>query len=108
LKITASVADKTNNLTKFYLETGELRLHSEDINTNSKSDEFLTVDYNDESFIIGFNSMFLIEILSAIDTQYVKFELLEKNVGAVIKPVYAEEEEAKNILFLLMPLRINE
>ena len=108
LKITESVADKNNNLTKFYLENGELRLHSEDINTNSKSDEFLTVDYNDEPFIIGFNSSFLIDILSAIDTQNVKFEFVEKNIGAVIRPVYAEDEEAKNILFLLMPLRINE
>jgi len=108
LKITSSVADKTNNLTKFYLENGELRLHSEDINTNSKSDEFLSIDYTDEPFIIGFNSVFLIEILSAIDTQYVKFEFVEKNIGAVIRPVYAEEEEIKNILFLLMPLRITE
>jgi DNA polymerase III sliding clamp (beta) subunit (PCNA family) len=66
------------------------------------------VDYNDEPFIIGFNSSFLIDILSAIDTQNVKFEFVEKNIGAVIRPVYAEDEEAKNILFLLMPLRINE
>ena len=108
LKITASVADKTNNLTKFYLENNELRLHSEDIKTNSKSDEFLSVDYDKESFIIGFNSLFLIEILSSIDTQYVKFEFTEKNVGALIRPVYAEDEKIKNILFLLMPLRINE
>ncbi|MCL2844148.1 MAG: DNA polymerase III subunit beta [Chitinivibrionia bacterium] len=108
LKITASVADKTNNLTKFYLENGELRLHSEDINTNTKSDEFLSIDYNDEPFIIGFNSLFLIDVLSAMDTQNVKFEFVERNIGAVVRPIYAEDEEAKNILFLLMPLRISE
>jgi DNA polymerase-3 subunit beta len=108
LKITASVADKTNNLTKFYLDNNELRLHSEDINTNSKSDEFLPVDYIGESFIIGFNSLFMIEILSSIDTHLVKFDIVNNTTGVVIRPVYAEDEETKDILFLLMPLRISE
>ena len=109
LKITATVTDKTNNLTKFYLEKNELRLHSEDINTNSKSDEFLDVDYSyEQSFVIGFNVIFLIEILSAIDTQKVKFEFVSNSSVALIRPVYSEDEEKKNILFLLTPLRINE
>ena len=114
LRITASVADKTNNLTKFYLEVGNsngenLRLHSEDITTNSKADEILSVDYDsDDNFVIGFNSLFLIEILTALDTEKVKFEFTNNTTGALIRPVYAEDEENKKILFLLMPLRISD
>ncbi|MDR0304945.1 MAG: DNA polymerase III subunit beta [Chitinispirillales bacterium] len=107
LRITMTVADKTNNLTKFYLENNELRLHSEDINTNSKSDEFLYVDYPyEQSFIIGFNAVFLIEILSAIDTQTIKFEFVSNLGVSLIRPVYSEEDTKRNILFLLTPLRI--
>jgi DNA polymerase-3 subunit beta len=109
LKVTAAVADKTNNLTKFYMDKNELRLHSEDINTNSKSDEFLDIEYDyDQSFLIGFNSVYLIEILSAIDTEKVKFEFTGILSVALIRPVYSEEDEKKNVLFLLTPLRISE
>lgn len=108
LKITASVADKTNNLVKFYLTNTEVRLHSEDISTNSTSDEYLSIDYEGEDFVIGFNSLFLIEILSSLDTQKVKFEFTNNTAGALIRPVYAEDEERKDVLFLLMPLRIND
>ena len=108
LKIVATVASKENNLTILCLKNNELSLHSEDISTNSKGDEFLEVDYPfQEDFVIGFNSAFLIEILSAIDTQKVKFEFVGNTAGAVIKPIYSENEDEKNILFLLMPLRIN-
>jgi len=109
LKIAASVADKTNNLVKLCLEGNELCLRSEDTNTNSRSDEFLSVDYpNDDKFVIGFNANLLIEILSVIDTQKVKFEFINNTTGSVIKPVYSENSEDKNILFLLMPLRFPE
>jgi DNA polymerase-3 subunit beta len=109
LKITMTVADKTNNLTKFYLDKNELRLHSEDINTNSRSDEYLEIDYSyEQNFVVGFNSIFLIEILSAIDTQKVKFEFTSNSTIVLIRPVYSEEDEKKSVLFLLMPLRINE
>jgi len=108
LKITAAVADKSNNLTKFYLTNNELRLHSEDIATNSISDEYLAIDYENEDFVIGFNSLFLIEILSSIDTEQVKFEFTNNTTGALIRPIFAENEENKDILFLLMPLRISD
>jgi len=109
LKIAASVADKTNNLVKLCLEGDELCLRSEDTNTNSRSDEFLSVNYpNDDKFVIGFNANLLIEILSAIDTQKVKFEFVNNTTGSVIKPVYSEGGEEKDILFLLMPLRFPE
>jgi DNA polymerase-3 subunit beta len=108
LKITASVADKTNNLTKFYMTNGELRLHSDDKATNSTSDEYLPIEYEGDEFVIGFNSLFLIEILNSLDTEKVKFEFTNNTTGALVRPVFSEDEENKNILFLLMPLRITD
>jgi len=108
LKITASVADKSNNLTKFFLEKDELRLHSQDIATNSISDEYLAIEYSGDNFVIGFNSLFLIEILNSLDTEKVKFEFTNNTTGALIRPIYADSSENKDILFLLMPLRITD
>ncbi|YCJ91959.1 MAG: DNA polymerase III subunit beta [Candidatus Karelsulcia muelleri] len=79
------------------------QISSFDINYNKKAFEYLFCNYDGEPLEIVFNSKYLIEILSNINCEDIKFEMLNNNSSCRITPLmknYKKEE----ILILIMPL----
>ena len=66
---------------------------------------FRSCSYNGEDMQIAFNAKFLIDLLSATESDEVNIELSSATRAGIIKPV--EQDNNEELLMLLMPLMIN-
>jgi DNA polymerase-3 subunit beta len=65
----------------------------------------MTCQYDGEDLQIAFNARFLIEMLSAADTNEVVIELSTPTKAGILKPT--EQAENEELLMLVMPLMLN-
>ncbi len=68
--------------------------------------EDLTIDWEGEDLLIGYNAHYVLEILKALDTDNIVWELTTSTNAGVIKPL--NENENESLLYLIMPLRIED
>ena len=62
--------------------------------------------YNGEDMMIAFNAKFLIEMLSAAESDDVNIELSTPTKAGLIKPT--DQDENEDLLMLVMPLMLNQ
>jgi DNA polymerase-3 subunit beta len=62
--------------------------------------------YDGEDLAIAFNAKFLIEMLSAADSDDIKIELSTPTKAGIIKPT--EQEDNEELMMLVMPLMLNQ
>jgi DNA polymerase-3 subunit beta len=55
---------------------------------------------------IGFNSMFLVEMLSNLNSNEVVLELSEPNRAGILTPL-EKEDDNEDVLMLVMPVMLN-
>lgn len=84
----------------------ELVLTAEDPDFANAGKERLSCNYTGEDIEIGFNSKFLIDILSNLDNDEVSFELSTPMRAGLILPVNNENKD-EDILMLVMPVMLN-
>jgi DNA polymerase-3 subunit beta len=84
-------------------ETLELSAVSQEIGGEAR--ESIRTQHSDESFRVGYNANYLLEILRKMEPGDVVFELDTPATSGVIRP--AEQPEGQDYLCLLMPLRLN-
>jgi DNA polymerase-3 subunit beta len=87
---------------KFTLEKNRLRLFSSNPEIGEARDK-LDVEYKGAAVEIGFNSQYIIDFLTTVPTEKVKFELKDENSAAMLKP---EGEAGLTNLYVLMPMKI--
>ena len=68
--------------------------------------EVINCQYEGDDMEIGFNSRFLQEMLSNFDSETVKIDMSAPNRAGIITPV-DNENEAEDLLMLLMPVMLN-
>ena len=105
IKRVSIFANKTTHQIKLKLAGSELSLSAEDIDFSNKSNERLTCNYSGQDLEIGFNSRFLMEMLSNLDTTEVRLEMSESSRAGLLMPSEAKEHE--DILMLVMPVMLN-
>ena len=105
LKRIAIYANKTTNQVVLDMDEGSLTIEAQDLDFSNEATEQLTCQYEGEPLIIGFNAKFLIEMLSVLDTDEVKFELSTPNKAGIILP--SEDQENEELLMLVMPVMLN-
>lgn len=66
----------------------------------------MSCQYNGEDLVIAFNARFLIEMLSATESNEVNIELSTPTKAGLIKPV--DKEDSEELLMLVMPLMLNQ
>lgn len=87
---------------KFDLKQSELKLFSSNPEYGEARDK-LAVDYRGKDLGIGFNSQYLLDFLTTVDSDRVVFEIKDENSAVLIKP----ESEPKGVyLYVLMPMKI--
>jgi DNA polymerase III subunit beta len=91
---------------KFLLENTKVTISSEDIEFGGEGNEELAVNYDGEQMEIGYNAVYMLDILKHIDTDDVMFMLKDSISAAVIYPISQKNNE--DLMMLLMPIRINE
>jgi DNA polymerase-3 subunit beta len=79
---------------------------AQDIDFSISAVERLSCEYDGEEIEIGFKSTFLLEILSNISASDVKMEMSDPSRAGLLLPAETEEE-AEDVLMLLMPMMIN-
>lgn len=106
LKCISIFSNKATHQVKLEFKGNTLNLSAEDKDYSNKGDEKLTCNYFGEDLKIGFNSKYLIEILSNLTSEEVSIELSQPNRAGVIKSISSEETE-EEILMLAMPVILN-
>ncbi len=84
----------------------ELIISAEDIDYSNEAKERLSCQYQGEDMEIGFNSKFLIEMLSNLDTHSISLEMSTPNRAGIIRPV-DDDNQNEDILMLVMPVMLN-
>ena len=106
IKRVSIFSNKTTHQIKLKIAGSELALFAEDLDFNNESNERLTCSYDGVDMEIGFNSRFLMEMLSNIDTPEIKIQMSEPSRAGLLVPATSDNEN-EDILMLVMPVMLN-
>ncbi len=106
LKRVSVYSNQASNLVKLALTGNQITVSAQDIDFSISAYERLNCQYEGEDMEIGFKSTFLIEILSNLSSTDVIVELSDPTRAGIMLPAVTENE-AEDVLMLLMPMMIN-
>lgn len=87
---------------KFTIEKNRMKLFSSNPEIGEARDR-LEVAYKGQDLEVGFNSQYLLDFLTAVDSERVVFEIKDENSAVLLKP---EVEEDLTNIYVLMPMKI--
>lgn len=99
-------ANKTTHQVRLKISGSELTISAEDLDFANEANERLTCSYEGDDMEIGFNSRFLLEMLSNISTAEVIMEMSAPNRAGILLPSQPENE-GEDMLMLVMPVMLN-
>lgn len=99
-------SNKSTNQVVLNIQGSELQLAAQDVDFSFEGNERMKCQYDGEDMAIAFNARFLIEMLSAAETNEVNIELSTSTKAGILKPSEAEDNE--ELLMLVMPLMLNQ
>ena len=102
---TALYASSTTHQVRFTLNKNSVIISAEDIDLGSEAKETIACDYTADNLEIGFNSAYVIDILSHIDTNEIMMLFSSATRASILKPV--NQKNGENVLMLVMPVRLN-
>ena len=82
------------------LSNGELKITANNPE-QEEAEEIVDVNYQGEDLEIGFNVAYLIDVMNALKTDDVKFNLSDSNASALI-----EDAMDSSALYVIMPMRL--
>lgn len=101
LKRLSNYANSTTNQIRLKISENLMTVSAENLDTQTKGSEKIPCLFNG-ALEIGFNSKFLIETISNVDSEEIKIELSAPNRAGIVKP--ANESD---YMFLVMPVILN-
>lgn len=99
-------SNKTTHQIRLKMAGAELNISAEDIDYSNKAEERLTCSYQGDDLQIGFNSRFLIEMLSNLNADEVCLEMSLPNRAGILTPVDGLDE-GEQVTMLVMPVMLN-
>lgn len=93
------------NQIRLALEKDNLTISAEDIERSSEAREEVACDYDNEEMVIGFNAVYLREVLSNLNADEVSFAFSTPNRAGIVRPV--EQADDQELLMLIMPVMLN-
>jgi DNA polymerase III subunit beta len=106
LKRVSVFSNQASNLVKLQLKGNQVMVSAQDIDFSISAYERIKCQYEGDEIEIGFKSVFLLEILANIASQDVMIELADPTRAGLFLPAVSENE-AEDLLMLLMPMMIN-
>jgi DNA polymerase-3 subunit beta len=106
VKRVAIFSNKTTHQVRLKIAGSELQVSAEDIDFSNKAHERLNCNYQGDDIEIGFNSRFLNEMLSNLESDNVVLEMSAPNRAGIILPNDGMDE-GEDILMLVMPVMLN-
>lgn len=105
LKRVSVFSNQASNLIKLQLSGNQITVSAQDIDFSISAFERIACQYEGDEFEIGFKSTFLIEILQNTPSADIVIELSDPSRAGIILPLETENE-AEDILMLLMPMSV--
>lgn len=99
-------SNKTTHQIRLKIAGAELNISAEDIDYSNKAEERLTCDYQGDDMAIGFNSKFLNEMLSNLNSDNVTLEMSIPSRAGILSPIDGLDE-GEHITMLVMPVMLN-
>jgi len=96
-------SNQASNLVKLSLTGNEIDVSAQDIDFSISAYEKLTCQYEGEPMEIGFKSVFLVEILTNLESADVICEMSDPSRAGILTP-FEPEEEDEDVLMLIMPM----
>ncbi len=98
----ATISTEKSRAVKMALEDGRVTLTVNNPDSGSANEE-LSVDYTAEPMEIGFNSKYLLDVMTQIDGGVAKFVFADASSPTIISDA---EDHDQNALYVLMPMRV--
>jgi DNA polymerase III subunit beta len=98
-------ANKTTHQVRLKIAGSELNISAEDLDFSNEAAERLTCSYAGDDMEIGFNSRFLVEMLTNIDSNEATIEMSAPNRAGILLP--NNGNGAEDTLMLVMPVMLN-
>ena len=105
VKRVALYSSSMTNQIRLALAPGNVVISAEDIERSSEAQETVLCEYDGEPMQIGFNAVYLTEVLSNIDGDDVVFEFSSPNRAGIVTP--QEQHDGEEMMMLIMPVMLN-
>jgi DNA polymerase III subunit beta len=102
----AIFSNKTTHQIRLKIAGTELNISAEDIDYSNKAEERLTCDYQGDDMQIGFNSRFLTEMLTNLQSDEIQLEMSLPNRAGILTPVDGLDD-GETVTMLVMPVMLN-
>lgn len=106
IKRVSIFSNQSTHQVRFKISGLELTLSAEDLDFSNEAKERLTCQYTGEDIEIGFNSKFILEMISNIESDEICLELSAPNRAGILLPMNNENKD-EDILMLVMPVMLN-
>lgn len=107
VKRVSTFSNKSTHQIRLKIAGTELNISAEDVDYSNKAEERLTCDYEGEDILIGFNSKFLTEMLSNLQSNEIQLEMSVPNRAGILTPMDGLDE-GENVTMLVMPVQLNK
>jgi DNA polymerase-3 subunit beta len=104
-RVSIFASSSTNQIKLSLNSETEMEVSAEDIDFGGEAREVINCEYRGETMEIAFNAKYIIDILNHIESEKVIFRFSTPTRAAVVEP--AESPDNKEVLMLVMPMRLN-
>lgn len=106
MKRVSLFASKASSLVKMSMSADSTVLQSQDLDYSTKADERITCSYEGVPLSIGFNSVYMVEVLNNLPGDTITVQLSDPGRPGLFMPF--EQAENENIVMLQMPMQVIE
>lgn len=99
-------SNKTTHQIRLKIAGAELNISAEDVDYSNKAEERLSCQYQGDDIQIGFNSRFLVEMLTNLSSDEVNLEMSLPNRAGILTPSDGLDDGEK-VTMLVMPVMLN-
>lgn len=99
-------SNKTTYQVRLKVAGSQLHISAEDLDFSNEAAETLPCSYVGEDMEIGFNSKFLMEMLSNMDSDTVTIQMSAPNRAGILVPA-EKNDENEDVMMLVMPIMLN-
>jgi DNA polymerase-3 subunit beta len=101
----ALYASATTHQIRLGVVKSGLTVSAQDVDFGGEAKENLECEYTSDSLDIGFNSTYLVDILSHLESEQVSFKFSSPTRAGIVSP--AGDKGDEDVLMLVMPVRLN-
>jgi DNA polymerase-3 subunit beta len=101
----ALYASATTHQVRFDVSQEGLRVSAQDVDFGSEARETVPASYSAEPLEIGFNAIYLTDVLTHMDGEQVEMRFSSPTRAGIVAPTQVSEQD--DIIMLIMPVRLN-